>query len=156
MVGTVQKLDLWSDLGSNLRYVILGTLGINIFHIIEHQLFKNIELSRKHWGGRDKIWIKKIIFELEKLGTLYQLGWPPPSPPGGWDSNIQKLFPKIHNPDFNTYCILDPIFQYYSSALKEFISRSPRAVTTINATEGGSIFGPRIKSMKFNEFLSEY
>ncbi len=50
---------------------------------------------------------------------------------------FQKLFPKIHNPDFNTYCILDPIFQYYSSALKEFILRSPRAVTTINATEGG-------------------
>lgn len=71
-------------------------------------------------------------------------------------STFQKLFPKIHNPDLDTYCILDPIFQYYSNALKEFISRSPETVTTINATEGGSIFGPRITSMKLVEFLSEY
>ena len=72
------------------------------------------------------------------------------------DETQKKLFPKIHNPDFNTTCILDPIFQYYSSALKEFISRSPDTVQTINATEGGSIFGEKIKSMKFVEFLNEY
>ena len=68
----------------------------------------------------------------------------------------KKLFPKIHNPDFNTTCILDPIFQYYSSAFKEFISRSPDTIKTINATEGGSIFGEKITSMKLTEFLNEY
>lgn len=75
------------------------------------------------------------------------------------DKNSQlfkKLFPKIYNPDFDCNCILDPIFQFYSGALKEFISRSPDWVNTINATEGGIIFGEKIKSEKFKEFLSNY
>ena len=71
-------------------------------------------------------------------------------------STFNKLFKKILNPDLNTYCILDPLFQFYSEALKEFISRSPSWVTTINATEGGSIFGERIRSMKFSDFLHDY
>jgi len=69
---------------------------------------------------------------------------------------FKKLFKKVHNPDFNCNCIVDPLFQFYSEALKEFIARSPEWVTTINATEGGSIFGERIKSMKFNDFLGKY
>ncbi len=68
--------------------------------------------------------------------------------------NFQQLFPKIYNPEFNCTCILDPIFQYYSKGLKEFISRSPSWVTTINATEGGSIFGERIKCMTLANFLN--
>ena len=69
---------------------------------------------------------------------------------------FEKLFKKVYNPDFQSYCILDPLFQFYSMALKEFISRSPQWLTTINATEGGSIFGERIKSMKFEEFLKKH
>jgi len=69
---------------------------------------------------------------------------------------FKKLYPKIFNPDFETYCILDPIFNYYRNALIEFISRSPKDVNTINATEGGSIFGKKIKSMKFAQFLNKY
>jgi hypothetical protein len=38
----------------------------------------------------------------------------------------------------------------------EFISRSPVDVETINATEGGSIFGKRVKSMTFENFLQQY
>ena len=72
------------------------------------------------------------------------------------DELAQKLFPRIYNPDFDSYCVLDPIFQYYSSALKEFIKRSPDWLTTINATEGGSIFGDRIKSLRFSAFLADY
>lgn len=72
------------------------------------------------------------------------------------DSKVfQKLYKKIYNPDFKCNCILDPLFQFYSEALKEFIERSPKEITTINATEGGSIFGNRIKSMKFSDFLTE-
>ena len=70
--------------------------------------------------------------------------------------SFKKLFKKIHNPDFRSNCILDPIFQFYSMALKEFISRSPNWLTTINATGGGSIFGNRILSMDFQDFLKEY
>ena len=70
--------------------------------------------------------------------------------------SFKKLFPKIFNPEIGKYCILDPIFQFYSSAFKEFISRSPSWLTTINATEGGSIFGNRINCMTFSEFLENY
>lgn len=70
--------------------------------------------------------------------------------------SFKKLFKKIHNPDFDCNCILDPLFQFYSEALKEFISRSPEWLNTINATEGGSIFGKRIKSMKFIDFLNSF
>ena len=69
---------------------------------------------------------------------------------------FDKLFKKIYNPDFNCNCILDHLFQFYSMAFKEFISRSPDWLTTINATEGGSIFGEKIQCMKFKEFLSTY
>jgi len=69
---------------------------------------------------------------------------------------FKKLFPKIYNPEFNCNCILDPIFQYYSIALKEFITRSPNWVNTINATEGGCIFGKRIKCVTLRQFLTEY
>lgn len=71
-------------------------------------------------------------------------------------SAFEKLFPKIYNPEFNCHCILDPYFQYYSNALKDFIARSPTWVTTINATEGGCIFGKRITCTKFAEFLQKY
>jgi len=66
----------------------------------------------------------------------------------------KKLFPKIYNPDFKCYSILDPIFQYYRDGLIEFISRSPTWVNTINTTEGGCIFGNRIKCQTFSEFLN--
>jgi hypothetical protein len=69
---------------------------------------------------------------------------------------FKKLFRKIHNPDFDCMCILDPLFQFYSEALKEFILRSPEWLKTINSTEGGSIFGERIKSMKFIDFLNSF
>ena len=67
--------------------------------------------------------------------------------------SFKKLFRTVYNPDFDFNCIIDPLFQFYSSALKEFISRSPDWLTTINSTEGGSIFGKKIIGMKFQEFL---
>lgn len=72
------------------------------------------------------------------------------------NSEFKKLFPTIYNPDFKCNCILDPIFLYYSNAFKEFIKMSPNWLTTINATEGGSIFGEKIKSMYFKDFLKLY
>lgn len=73
------------------------------------------------------------------------------------DSQVfKKLFPRIYNPDFDCYCILDPIFQYYSEGLKEFIHRSPDWLKTINSTEGGCIFGEKIESLRFESFLSKF
>lgn len=72
------------------------------------------------------------------------------------DPKFNNYFKKIHNPDFNCDTIVDPLYQFYRMALLEFIERSPTWLTTINATEGGSIFGRRIKSMKFKSFLEEF
>jgi hypothetical protein len=72
------------------------------------------------------------------------------------NNTFKKAFPRIYNPDFDCHCIQNPIFQYYGNALKEFIARSPQEVATINATEGGAIFGERIKCMTFKNFLSKY
>ena len=67
--------------------------------------------------------------------------------------SFKKLFPKLYNPDLKSYFILDPIFQLYRNALLEFIERSPKWLTTYNATEGGSIFGNRVNNIKFSDFL---
>ena len=69
--------------------------------------------------------------------------------------SFKKLFPKLYNPDLKSYFIIDPIFQLYRSALLEFIERAPKWVSTYNATEGGSIFGKRVKNLKFSEFLTK-
>ena len=71
------------------------------------------------------------------------------------DPVFKKLFEKSHNPEFNCDFILDPMFRLYSMCLKEFIMRSPDWVNTINATEGGSIFGERITCKNFKEFLDD-
>lgn len=71
-------------------------------------------------------------------------------------TTFKKLFPKIYNPEFNCNCILDPYFQYYSNALKDFVARSPAWVNTINATEGGCIFGERIMCKSLEYFLKNY
>ena len=71
------------------------------------------------------------------------------------DSLRKKLFPRVFNSEFKCTCILDPIFQYYSNALKEFISRSANEIHTFNATEGGCIFGDKITCLKFTDFLTQ-
>ena len=72
------------------------------------------------------------------------------------EEKLEKLFQKIYNPEFNSTCIVDPLFQFYRNALIEFIIRSPSWLTTINATEGGSIFGERITCLKFQECLQRF
>ena len=70
--------------------------------------------------------------------------------------SFRKLIKKIYNPEFKCYSILDPIYYLYSTTFKEFIGRSPSWLNTINATEGGSIFGNRITCIPFKKFLQQY
>ena len=70
-------------------------------------------------------------------------------------SKVKKLFKKINNPYFNSETFIDPIFQYYREAFVDLVVRTPKWVNTINATEGGSLFGERIKCMKLNMFLKK-
>ena len=69
---------------------------------------------------------------------------------------FKKAYPKIYNPDYDSYCIQDPVFQYYSKALKEFIPKAPKWTKTINATEGGAIFGDGIECTTLYNFLKNY
>lgn len=68
---------------------------------------------------------------------------------------FKKAYPTFYNPIFNCYVKQDPIFQYYSNALKEFIPRAPSWVHTINATGGGAIFGNGINCMRFENYLAQ-
>ena len=68
--------------------------------------------------------------------------------------SFKKLFPRLYNPDLKSYFIMDPIFQLYRNVLLEFIERSPKWLSTYNATEGGSIFGKRVTTITFKEFLN--
>lgn len=68
----------------------------------------------------------------------------------------KQAFPIDYNPDFNCKFIQDPVFLYYSNALKEFISKTKSKVKTINATQGGAIFGDGVYSMKLKDFLNKY
>ncbi len=69
-------------------------------------------------------------------------------------TSFKKAFPIIHNPDFNCDCRQTPLYQYYCNALKEFVEKTSDRIETINATEGGALFGKGIKSMKFIDFLN--
>ena len=42
---------------------------------------------------------------------------------------LEKMLVKVFNPEFQNYCLLDPIFNFYRNALLEFISRSPKEVS---------------------------
>lgn len=68
---------------------------------------------------------------------------------------FKKAYPTGFNPEFNCNFKQTPQFQYYSSAFKEFIPLAPQWVKTINATEGGAIFGERIQCITFKKFLKE-
>lgn len=70
--------------------------------------------------------------------------------------SFKKAYPTIYNPDFDCYCKQDPLFVYYANALKEFIFKTKNKVSTINATEGGAIFGAGILCISFKKFLEEY
>lgn len=68
----------------------------------------------------------------------------------------KKAYPTIYNPEFDCHCTQDPIFQYYSNSLKNFIKKTSHNVNTINATEGGALFGEGITCTTFNKFLKHY
>ena len=56
----------------------------------------------------------------------------------------------------NCDVLLDPVFDYYREALLDLVKRTPSWTKTINATEGGSLFGEGIENMKLSDFLFKY
>jgi hypothetical protein len=69
---------------------------------------------------------------------------------------FKKAYPIVYNSQYNCEVQQDPIFQYYSNALKEFIKRVSEKVKTINATEGGAIFGDGINCDSLENFIKKY
>ena len=69
-------------------------------------------------------------------------------------SKVSKRYRKIFNEALETESLLDPVFDFYREAFLDLIVRTPRLTKTINATEGGSLFGKRIKNMRFVNFLN--
>jgi len=61
----------------------------------------------------------------------------------------------IYNKDFDCDVLLDPIYDFYREGFCNMVIHTPKWVRTINATEGGSLFGERIDTMKFSEFLKK-
>lgn len=69
-------------------------------------------------------------------------------------SKVSKRYRKVFNKKFGTESLLDPVFDFYREAFLDLVVRAPRWTRTINATEGGSLFGKRIENMKFTDFLT--
>ena len=68
-------------------------------------------------------------------------------------SQASKYFKKITNTDLKVKVLSDPIFDFYREAFLDLVTRTPKWTRTINATEGGSIFGKGIKNMKLKDVL---
>ena len=68
-------------------------------------------------------------------------------------SQASKYFKKITNTDLKVKVLSDPIFDFYREAFLDLVTRTPKWTKTINATEGGSIFGKGIKNMKLKDVL---
>ena len=69
-------------------------------------------------------------------------------------SKVSKRYRKVFNKEYGTETLLDPVFDFYREAFLDLVVRTPRWTRTVNATEGGSLFGNRIENMKFTDFLT--
>ena len=73
---------------------------------------------------------------------------------------LRKSYPKFHHPDFGTDAFVDMIFYHYRQAFIEMQQTTPLwyhlAGGTVNATEGGTLFGPNITCEPFAKFLEEH
>ncbi|MBW2671906.1 MAG: DUF115 domain-containing protein [Deltaproteobacteria bacterium] len=68
--------------------------------------------------------------------------------------NIQQFYEEGVNPEFGCEYYTDAVFKNYRDSLLEMVEAA--GVETINATEGGCVFGPGIRCMRFEEVLERY
>ena len=66
----------------------------------------------------------------------------------------KNAFTEMLNPEFNTWCVMNPNQLKWREELMEVLPQNP--INFINCTEGGSLFGPGIKCMKFEEYLCHH
>jgi len=66
---------------------------------------------------------------------------------------IGKFYAKIYHPTFKSYAYTDSIFSHYRQSFKQMALKAPPWAETVNCTEGGTLWGERIKCMKFSTWL---
>lgn len=77
-------------------------------------------------------------------------------------SDIEYAYKEVYHPTFKTKAFIDMAFESYKNTflrLQLMPDLEPwysKAGGTINATEGGTLFGPKIKCMTFQNFLDKY
>lgn len=74
----------------------------------------------------------------------------------GDEKSARRLYKKVFNPYYECQVLLDPVFDYYREAFCDLVTRTPKWVRTINATEGGSLFGERIEQTTLESFLNGF
>jgi hypothetical protein len=72
---------------------------------------------------------------------------------GGDPVAMRAYFTEVYNPDLQQPALLDVMFAEFRQHFLELVQRAPGWVDTVNCTEGGSLFGPRITTRPLREFL---
>jgi hypothetical protein len=74
----------------------------------------------------------------------------------GEHNKAKKYYKTISNPYTKSKILVDSIFDYYREAFCNLVTLTPIWVRTINATQGGSLFGKRIELETLEKFLLNY
>ena len=74
--------------------------------------------------------------------------------------SLSEVYKKIYHPIFKSYAYIDAVFQGYKQTFLEYQEMTPAWYRyydgTINATEGGALWGRGITCMSFKQFLEKY
>lgn len=65
----------------------------------------------------------------------------------------QQYYEQFYHPVFKTKVLMCPVFKAYRQYFYELLDMTPPQLTTVNCTEGGSLYHRRLKYMKFKDFL---
>jgi hypothetical protein len=66
----------------------------------------------------------------------------------------KKMIKKQFNPVFKKHYLIDPVFETYRTFMMNYINAVQSE--TINCTEGGALFGGKVKCSTFKEILNQY
>lgn len=69
---------------------------------------------------------------------------------------FKESFKEFTHPHFQTKATADGVFLYYRKLFLRLVLKTPPQLETYNCTEGGTLWGKRIKCMKFKSFLEQY
>jgi len=70
--------------------------------------------------------------------------------------SIKEVYQEVYHPVFKTWAKSDYVFRHYKKAFLSLVKSAKPWVHTINCTEGGTLFGPKIECMPFADFLRRY